>query len=92
MAIEKEITITFRNGHQCEHHPLVKSEDKWWEMVAEVMLALNKPRGGILVLNHPFGMHRVDDISAIHFGDMEPPPDIPSIGFHPQSGQEAESL
>ena len=89
MTIQKQLTITFRNGYQCEHHPLTKSEDAWWKMIAEILSALNKPRGGLFVLNHPFGMHRVDDISAIHVGDVEPPPNIPRIGFHLPSEQEA---
>ncbi len=52
-------------------------------MIADVMNSMGSSQGGFFVTQFRYGVLRVEDISAIHFGDVTPPPDTPAIGFRP---------
>lgn len=80
--IVKEVTLIFRNGYQCTHYPHVKSEEEWWKLVKQIDDALaHRHKSASLTLSRPYGLHRVDDIIAIHYGDEQPPDDTSPIGF-----------
>ena len=79
--VTKQIIITYKDGHQCEHHPVSEDEDEWWKLVMELSLEMSKPHGGVLLLSYPYGMHQVSEITDVHFGDDDSPEDQPSIGF-----------
>jgi len=81
MTVQKDLLICFKSGYECHHMPIAKSEEEWWDFVAHVTNAVNRGSEGVLVTQKPYGMHRISDISALHFGDTEPPPDTPPIGF-----------
>ncbi len=82
MSVEKVFTITFTNGQTCTHHQTKETEDEWWGFITELAREMREARGGLLVLGKPYGIHRLADTSAIHFGDLEPSPQLPPIGFH----------
>ncbi len=69
------------DGH-CNAHINV-SEDEWWTMIRDIVLEMNQPRAGILITKSPYGIHRLTEMEAVHFGDVEPPEDIdiPVLGF-----------
>ena len=52
-------------------------------MIADIMNSMGSSQGGFFVTQFRYGVLRVEDISAIHFGDVTPPPDTPAIGFRP---------
>lgn len=79
----KHLTITFKSGYECAHDPKAKTNDDWWGMIADIMDPMGSAQGGFFVTQFPYGAHRVEDISAMHFGDVTPPPDTPAIGFRP---------
>ena len=79
MSIKKHVTISFSNGDTCEHNPVVDSDEQWWTLIGEIMVGMNKP--SLLTFAQPYGFHRTEDISAIHFADFEPPLDTPPIGL-----------
>ena len=79
--LTKHMTITYKDGHQCEHRPVVKDEDDWWRLVMDVTREMAKPDGGVLLVSHPYGMHQVSEITYVHFGDDEGPVDQPALGF-----------
>ena len=78
--IEKLLVVTMQNGVECTHKPMVQSEDEWWQFVGDIEHALLSEEPGLLEANHPFGLHRVDDIQAVHFGDAEHGEE-PSLGI-----------
>lgn len=80
---DKIITFRYRSGYECTHTPDAESEDKWWEFIAEIMGAMNKPEPGVLISNSPFGIHKLIDVEAVHFGDAAPPKEssVPTLGF-----------
>ena len=80
---EKEITFTYKSGYQCTHRPEMPTEDEWWELVAELMSALKTEHPGVLIIHSPFGIHKLVDVQAVHFGDAAPPQEssIPKLGF-----------
>ncbi len=79
----KYIAFRFKSGYECVHTPSVNSEDEWWGMVSDIMLEMNKSQSGIFITKSPFGIHRLTDVEAVHFGDIDPPEnvDVPSLGF-----------
>ena len=81
MPIEKKLRFTLKSGSVCEHQPVTESEDKWWEFVAVVANSLRRGEGGVLIIQRPYGIHRTEDISAVHFDDVQVPPETPPIGF-----------
>ena len=81
MAVHKHVSFNMKSGHECSHTPATESEDKWWEYIFEVTNAVNSGRPGVLLTQEPYGLHRIDDISAVHFADAEPPVETPPIGF-----------
>jgi len=40
--VEKRIILAFQDGHQCAHHPTVKSENEWWEFVEKISIEMSK--------------------------------------------------
>jgi len=84
MEFEQILEVSLKNGTTCTHVIKRPSEDDWWDFVAKVTAQLNTGTGaGLLVLPTPFGIHRMTEVSSLHFGDLEPPPDRPAIGFVP---------
>jgi len=77
---ERQVVIMFRNGTKSEHKPLSTDND-FWKLMHQLAIEMNRKRGGLLLLSRPYGMHRVSDISSVLFGDAEPPPDMPRMGF-----------
>ncbi len=80
---EKVIKFRYRSGYECTHTPDVETEDKWWGFIADIMAAMNQDQPGVLISNLPFGIHKLIDVEAVHFGDAAPPQDssIPTLGF-----------
>jgi len=82
MEFEQILEVNLKNGTTCTHLMKMPSEDDWWDFVVKVTAALNTETGaGLLTVPKPFGIHRMSEVSSIHFGDLEPPPDRPAIGF-----------
>ena len=83
MATKDTITVsvTLRNGQCFEHHPPDEPREYKLKFVSDIAQELNKERSGILTLTHPMGIYRMDDISSIHFLDIEPDAKSQSIGF-----------
>ena len=79
--VTKLMIITYKDGHQCEDHPVSKDEDEWWKLVMDISSEMSRPQNGVLLLSHPYGMHQVSEISDVHFGDDPAPPELPSLGF-----------
>ena len=82
--MEEVITFRHKSGYECAHSPNVTTEDEWWRFIKEIMLEMNRSTPGILITNGSYAIHRVSEIEAIHFGDIEPPEDntsIPRLGF-----------
>ena len=81
--MERVIQIRFKSGHECLHKPSVDSEDQWWAMIKDITTELNKKQSGLFIANSPFGIHKLTDVEAIHFGDGTPPDDspVPKLGF-----------
>ncbi len=77
---ERQVVIMFRNGTSFKHLPLA-TDDELWKMVTQLTSEMNKKPSGLLALTRPYGVHRVSDISSVLFGDAEPPPDTPPMGF-----------
>ena len=71
------------NDNACTHAPTVDSDKEWWAFIRGVTDEMSKSQPGLLITNSPYGMHRLIDVDAIHFGDVEPPSDssIPTLGF-----------
>ena len=81
--MEKVIKIRFKSGYECSHTPNVDSEDEWWKMIQAIIAELNRPQAGLFLSTSPYGIHKLTDVEAIHFGDSVPPEGsaIPKIGF-----------
>ena len=81
--MQKDITFSYKSGHECTHSPHVDSDDEWWTMIREIMLEMNKPQPGVFITKSPYGIHKLSDVEAVHFGDVIPPVDapVPQLGF-----------
>ena len=47
--MQKDITFSYKSGHECTHSPHVDSDDEWWTMIREIMLEMNKPQPGVFI-------------------------------------------
>ena len=79
--VEKHIVLTYKSGHECSHSPVATTEDEWWTLVAEILAEFQKDTPGTLLLNRPYGAHRLSEVASVHFGDSNAPPDKPQMGF-----------
>ena len=81
--MERIIAFRYRNGYECVHKPTVDSDDDWWEMIRDLTVDMNQPNPGIFITKSPFGIHKLADVEAVHFGDATPPENspVPQIGF-----------
>ena len=80
--MKRAISFRYKSGYECTHAPHV-DEGEWWEMIGNIIDEMNKEQSGLLITKSPFGIHRLTDVEAIHFGDVTPPSssDIPTLGF-----------
>ena len=80
--MERVIVFMYKGGGQCTHTPDLEDDD-WWEFISEIIDEMKKERPGILISKSPFGIHKLTDVEAIHFGDVTPPlsSDIAPMGF-----------
>ena len=67
----KLIVLTFSNGHQCEHTVVVENDGDWVQYVDNMTAEIMNPKNGFIMLSNPLGLHRVDEITATHFSDLE---------------------
>ena len=83
MATEETITITItlKNGQCFEHHPPDEPRAYRLKFINDIAQELAKQKSGILTLTYPMGIYRIEDISSIHFLDIEPDADSKPMGF-----------
>ncbi len=89
MATKDTITVsvTLRNGQCFEHHPPDEPREYKLKFISDIRQELSKQKRGILTLTHPIGIYRMDDISSIHFLDIEPDTKSQRIGFVKNEGE-----
>lgn len=75
------ISVTLRNGQCFEHHPPDEPREHKLKFISDIRQELSKQKRGILTLTYPIGIYRMDDISSIHFLDIEPDINDPTIGY-----------
>ena len=77
------ILVTLKNGHRFDHrHPLTPESDllELWNKFYNVW---TKQRKGILTLQNPPSMYRMEDISSIQFPETKEGTGETSMGFRP---------
>ena len=79
-TVPKLIVFKFRSGYECSHSPKTKSEDEWWELINSVIQEFSMATPGLFITSGPYGAHKLQEVEAIHFGDIEPPDDE-RLGF-----------
>lgn len=78
--MKKQIVVTFKAGNQCEHNPVIQDAKEWSKWVDKITAEIMTLKSDFLILNSPYGLHRVEEIAEIHFGDLESPILSPSSG------------
>ena len=77
--MEKVIEFTFKSGYECAHTPTVSDDDAWWAFIISIVKEMGSSNPGMLAVHRPMGIHLVAEIESVHFGDVEPPEDDPTI-------------
>lgn len=74
--------ITLKNGHSFQHIPYAEPTPENVELYNRVYDMFQRGTKGVLKLNNPITLYRVEDISSMKFPELKDVADTPSIGFH----------
>ena len=78
------VSLTYKNGQACEHEVRFPSEDEIWKLVETISMAMSQHNPGLFWLKEPYGIHRLEEVAAIHWANLPPwPPGTPlaQMGF-----------
>ena len=78
------VSLTYKNGQVCNHEVQVPSEEEVWKLVEAIAKAMSIDHPGLLCLKEPYGVHRLEEVAAVHWANLPPPPPdtpLPQIGF-----------
>ncbi len=78
------VSLTYKNGQECTHELEFPSEDEVWDLVDAISKQMNTDRPGLLCLREPYGVHKLEEVAAVHWANLPPPPPDttgPPLGF-----------